>query len=115
MKVEKRRVTSTVLEIIHEIYLTGKNLESSDRRTCFLAVFDFAVKVRPFGGLFGLDNSSLEKCSVVSKKFYDFLQFFMTSRDLFTKFVTSAFYCYLLPWSYNNSVIGIIFCLFLSN
>ena len=39
MKLEKRRVTLTALEIIHEVYLTVKKTypENSDRRNYFLA------------------------------------------------------------------------------
>ena len=39
MKLEKRRVTSTALEIIHEVYLTVKKAypENSDRRNYYLA------------------------------------------------------------------------------
>ena len=76
MKLEKRRVTSTDLEIFHEIYLTVKKTypKNSDRRNYFLATcslfffaskndikYDVAIKIRPYGGLIGLDNSSLDK------------------------------------------------------
>ena len=76
MKLEKRRVTSTDLEIIHEIYLTVKKTypENSDRRNYFLAAcslffvssenelnYDVAIKLRTYGGLIGIDDSSLDK------------------------------------------------------
>ena len=77
-EIEKTIVTSTHLEIIHEIFLTVKTSypENSDRRNCFLATcslffsspftenginYDVAIKPRSYGGLIGIDNSSLDK------------------------------------------------------
>ena len=72
---EKRRDTSTDLEIIHEIYLTMKKTypEPSDRRNYFLATcslfffsgkidinYDVAIKLRPYGSFVGIDIFSLD-------------------------------------------------------
>ena len=76
MKLEKRTVTSTDLEIIHEIFITLKKTypENDNRRNYFLAAcslfffstindinYDVAIKLRPYGGLIGIENSSLDK------------------------------------------------------
>ena len=80
---EKRRVTSTDLEIIHEIYLSTKKklTEPSDRRNYFLATcslfffsgkidinYDVANKLRSYGGLAGIDIFSLDNYLNDSKK-----------------------------------------------
>ena len=66
MKLEKRRVTSKDLEIIHEIFITLKKTypENTNRRNYFFAAcslfffsttndinYDVAIKLRPYGGL----------------------------------------------------------------
>ena len=59
------------LKTIHEIYEQIKfdDPESSDRFVCFLATclymdpdvnLETALKLRPYGGLIGIDNSSME-------------------------------------------------------
>ena len=72
MKLEKRRVTSKHLKIIHEIFITLKKTypENTNRQNYFLAAcsmfffsttndinYDVAIKLRPYGGLIGIDNS----------------------------------------------------------
>ena len=76
MKLEKRTVTSTDLEIIHEIFITLKKtyLENTNHRNYFLAAcslfffsttndinYDVAIKLRPYGGMIGIENFSLDK------------------------------------------------------
>ena len=76
MKLEKRRATSTDMEIIHEIYLTVKKTypENSFSQNYFLAAcslftfsgendlnYDVGKKLKPYGGLIGIDDSSLDK------------------------------------------------------
>ena len=76
MKLEKRRVTSTDLEFLHEIYLTVKKIypENSDRQNYFMAAcslfffsrendlnYDVAMKIRPYKAFIGIDDSSLDK------------------------------------------------------
>ena len=131
MKLEKRRVTSTDLENIHEIYLTVKKTypENSDRRKFFLTAcslfffssendlnYDVAIKLRPYGGLIGIDDSSLDKYLKDSKLLrlhailHDAAGFADEVHD------TSPTYCYMLPWKCNHSLIGhlsgITFCIF---
>ena len=76
MKLGKCIVTSKGLEIIHEDFITWKKTypEIANRRNYFLAAcslffisttnditYDVAIKLRPYGGLIGIDNSSLDK------------------------------------------------------
>ena len=75
MKLQKSRVTPIDLKIIHEIYTSLKQTypDNSNRRNYFLAAFslffvssdnlnyDILIKLRPYGGLIGIDNSSLDK------------------------------------------------------
>ena len=84
MKLEKRTVTSTDLEIIHEIFITLKKTypENTNRRNYFLVAcslfffsttndinYDVAIKLRPYGGLIGIENASLDKYLSDSKIF----------------------------------------------
>ena len=65
--------TTNDLEIIHKTYLSLQNIypDSSVRRKYFSAAcslfnestdfdFDIAMKLRPYGGLIGMDNSSMD-------------------------------------------------------
>ena len=131
MKLEKRRVTSTDLEIIHEIYLIVKKTypESSGRRNYFLNAFsllffsgendskyDVAIKLRPYGGLIGIDDSSLDNYLKNSKILR--LHAILNDAAGFVDEVynTGPIYCYMLPWKCNSRLIGhlggITFCLF---
>ena len=114
MKLEKRRVTSKILEIIHEIFFTLKKTypENTNRRTYFLAAcslfffsttndinYDVAIKLRPYGGLIGIDNSSLDK-------FLKDPRMHAILHDA-AGFVRQVYnigptYCYVLPWKCNN-------------
>ena len=64
------------MEIIHEIFTTLKKTypENTNRQTYFLAAcslfffsttndinYDVAIKLRPYGGLIGIEKSSLDK------------------------------------------------------
>ena len=67
-------ITTNDLEIIHETYLSLQKIypDNSVRRNYFLAAsslfnestdfdFDIAMKLRPYGGLIGIDNSSMDR------------------------------------------------------
>ena len=71
MKLEKRRVTSKDLEVVHEFFftLTKTYPENTHVEINFLAAcslfyltttieinYDVAIKLRPYGGLIGIDN-----------------------------------------------------------
>ena len=132
MKLEKRRVTSTDLEIIHEICLTVKKTypENSDRRNYFLAAcslfffsenelnYDVAIKLRPYGGLIGVDDSSLDKYLKDSKTLCLHAILHDAAGFVDEFYNTGPTYCYMLPWKCNCSLIGhlsgITFCLFVN-
>ena len=70
----KAVITTNALEIIHETYLSLQKIypENSVRRNSFLAAcslfnesidfdFDIAMKIRFYGGLIGIDNSSTDR------------------------------------------------------
>ena len=103
--------------------------ENSDRRNYFLATcsqfffsskedinYDIAVKLRPYGGLIGIDNFSLDKYLNDSKILR--LHAILPDAAGFVHEVynTGPTYCYMLPWKRNNSLIGhlsgITFCLY---
>ena len=132
MKLEKRTVTSTDLEIIHARFITLKKTypENTNRRNYFLAAcslfffsttydidYDVAIKLRPYGGLIGIENSSLDKYLSDSK----ILRMHAVLQDAagFVQEVynTGPTYCYVLPWNCNSSLIarlsGLTFCLYI--
>ena len=127
---EKRRVTSTDLEIIHEIYLTVKKTypENSERRNYFQAacsliffsekylIYDVAIKLRPYGGLIGIDDSSLDKYLTDSKILRLHAIFYDAAGFVDEAYNTGPIYCYMLPRNCNSSLIvrlsGITFCFF---
>ena len=108
MKLQKSRVTPIDLKIIHKIYTSLKQTypDNSNRRNYFLAAcslffvtsdnlnYDILIKLRPYGGLIGIDNSSLDKylnftIARYSKipKFYDCTLFCTMRPDLYTNFI----------------------------
>ena len=78
-------------------------------------IYDVAIKLRSFIGVFGIDNSSLDKYLIDSKILrlhailHDALEFVHEFHN------TGPNYCYMLHWKFNNSLIGhlsgITFCL----
>ena len=122
MKLEKSRVTSTDLEIIHKIYLTVKKTypENSDHRISFLALcsqfffsskidinYDVAIKVGPNGGLIGIDNSSLDKYLNDLKILRLHAILHDAAGFVHEVYNTGPTYCYMLPWKCNNSPVVI--------
>ena len=80
MRLEKPIVCRNCLNKIHENYLSVSSLypNNSVRLNCFLATsayfseiegfdFDIALKLRPYGGIIGIDNSSVDKYLKISK------------------------------------------------
>ena len=81
MKKQKSRVTPIDLKISHEIYTSLKQTypDNSNRRNFFLAAcslffvdsdnlnYNILIKLRSYGGLIGIDNSSLDKYLQKSK------------------------------------------------
>ena len=131
MKLQKSRVNPIDLKIIHEIYTSLKQTypDNSNRRNYFPAAcslffvssdnlnYDILIKLRPYGGLIGIDNSSLDKYLRNSK----ILQLHAILHDaagfIHKSYQQGPTYCYMLPWNCNNSLLGhlngIAFCLFI--
>ena len=116
------------MKIIHEIYTSLKQTypDNSNRLNYFLAAcslffvssdnlnYDILIKLRPYGGLIGIDNSSLDKYLKNSK----ILRLHAILHDAADKFYQQGpTYCYMLPWNCYNSLLGhlsgITFCLFI--
>ena len=132
MKLEKRRVTSKDLENIHEIFITLKKTypENTNRRNYFLAACslfffsttndinnDVAIKLRPYGGLIGIDISSLDKYLNDSKILRMHAILHDAAGYVREVYNSGPTYCYVLPWKCNSSLIGhlsgITFCLYI--
>ena len=100
MKLQESRVTPIDLKIIHEIYTSLKQTypDNSNRRNYFLAAcslffvssdnlnYNILIKLRPYGGLIGIDNSSLNKY-LKNSKIYDCMLFCTMRPDLYTNFI----------------------------
>ena len=83
------------LKLIHEIFIDLKSHypDKSVRFQYFLATclyldadinLDFVLKNRPYGGLIGIDNSSLDK-HLKHFKFLEYMLYCMTQRDISKK------------------------------
>ena len=106
--------------MIHEIYLTVKKIypENSDCQNCFLTAcslfffssenglnYEAVIKFRPFGGLIGIHDSSLDKILKYSKILH--LHAILPDAAGFADkaYNTSHSYCYMLPWNCISSLI----------
>ena len=118
------------LEKNHDKYLfiSKSYPEKSVRLNYFLAAsenfseldcfdHDIALKLRPYGGLIGIDNSSLDKYLKVSK----ILRLHAILHDaggfIYEIYNQGPGYSYMLPWRSSNCFIGhlsgILFCLYI--
>ena len=131
MKLQKSRVTPIDLKIIHEIYTSLKQTypDNSNRRNYFLAAcflffvrsdnlnYDILIKLRLYGGLIGIDNSSLDKYLKNSKILRLHAILHDAAGFIHEFYQQGPTYCYMLPWNCNNSLLGhlsgIAFCLFI--
>ena len=131
MKLQKSRVTPIDLKIIHEVYTSLKQTypDNSNRRNYFLAAcslffvssdnlnYDILIKLRPYGGLIGIDNSSLDKYLKNSKILRLHAILHDAAGFIHEFYQQGPTYCYMLPWNCNNSLLGhlsgIAFCLFI--
>ena len=131
MKLQKSRVTPIDLKIIHEIYTSLKQTypDNSNRRNYFLAScslffistdnlnYDILIKLRLYGGLIGIDNSSLDKY-LKNSKILELHAILHDAAGFIRKFYQQGpTYCFMLPWNCNKSLLGhlsgIAFCLFI--
>ena len=108
------------MKIIHEIYTSLKQTypDNSNRRNYFLAAcslffvisdnlnYDILINLRPYAGLIGIDNSSLDKylknCKILRLHaiLHDAAGFIHEFHQ------QGPSYCYMLPWNCNNSLLG---------
>ena len=120
-------IATVDLQSIHEIYQQVKKeySEFGERFLYFLASclyldpdidLDIALKLRPYGGLIGIDNSSLDKCF----KSYKILRLHAILHDasgfVFEYSEKEPGYSYVLPCPVTNEylghVTGLAFCLY---
>ena len=120
-------ITTNDLEIIHETYLSLQNIypENSVRRNYFLAAcslfnestdfdFDIAMKLRPYGGLIGIDSSSMDRFLKDS----EILRLHAILHDaagyIQEYYNQGPVYAYMLPYDINSPfaghITGIAFC-----
>ena len=120
-------IATVDLKSIHELYQQVKKEYSgySERYLYFLAIcfyldpdldLDIALKLRPYGGLIGIDNSTLDKYF----KAYKILRLHAILHDasgfVFEHSKKGPGYSYVLPCPVTNEflghVTGIAFCLY---
>ena len=123
-------VASKDLPIIHKNYLTvaQKFPQNSIRLNYFLSACEFfndqenfdhdiALKLRPYGGLIGIDNSSLDH----QLKSFKVLRLHAVLHDagvfIYERYKQGPGYSYMLPWKSSNCfsghLSGILFCLYI--
>ena len=82
----------------------------------FQLKYDVAIKLRPYGGLIGIDDSSLDKYLKYSKILRLHAIFHDAAVFVDEVYNTGLTYCYMLPWKSDSSLIGHLsgftFCLF---
>ena len=119
MRLEKPIVCRNYLNKIHENYLSVSSLypNSSVRINYFLATsayfseiegfdFDIALKLRPYGGIIGIDNSSVDKYLKISK----ILRLHAILHDaggfIYEIYNQGPGYSYMFPWKSSNCFSG---------
>ena len=130
MRFDQPVLCRNCLENIHYNYLSISTSypEKSVRLIYFLAAseyfseldcfdHDIALKLRPYGGLIGIDNSSLDKYLKVSK----ILRLYAILNDaggfIYDIYNEGPGYSYIFPWKSSNCfsghLSGILFCLYI--
>ena len=130
-KLQKSRVTPINLKIIIEIYTYLKPTypDNSNRRKFFLAAcslfdnfdnfnYDIFIKLRPYGGLIGIDNSSMDSY-LKNSKILRLLAVLHDAIGFIHEFYQEGpTYCNMFSWNCNNSLLGhlsgIAFCFFIT-
>ena len=121
-------ISNFVLKLIHEVFIDLKSQypDKSVRYQYVLATclyldadfnLDFVLKNRPYSGLIGIDNSSLDKQLKQFKVFRIHATLHDTAGYLQEKIHTGPGYTYVLACPIKNCYLGhltgIAFCLFL--
>ena len=116
MKFQKSRVSPIDLKIYTSLKQTYP--DNSNRRNYFLAAcylffvssdnlnYDILIKLRPYGGLIGIDNSSLDKYLKYSKILRLHAILHDTAGFLQEFYQQGPTYCYMFPWKCNNRLLG---------
>ena len=130
MRLEKPIVCRNCLNKIHENYLSvsSKYPNNSVRLNYFLATseyfseiqgfdFDIALKLRPYGGIIGIDNSSVDKYLEISKVLRLHAILHDAGGFIYEIYNQGPGYSYMLPWKSSNCfsghLSGILFCLYI--
>ena len=131
MKLQKSRATPIDLKIIHAVYTSLKQSypDIYSRRNYFLAAcslffnssdnfnYDILNKLRPYGGLIGIDISSLDKYFINSKILRLHAILHNAVRFIHEFYQQGPMYYYMLLWNCNNSLLGHLsgkaFCFFI--
>ena len=130
MRLEMPIVCKNCLNKIHQIYLSVSSIypKNSVKLKHFLATseyfsetggfdFDIALKLRSYGVIIGIDNSSVDKYLKISSvlRLHAILQ--DAGGFLYEIYNQGPGYSYMLPWKSSNCfsghLSGILFCLFL--
>ena len=115
MRLEKPIVCRNCLNKIHENYLSVSSLylNNSVRLNYFLATsanfseidgfdFDIALKLRPYGGFFGIDNSSVDKYLKISKVLRLHAILHDAGGFIYEIYYQGPGYSYMFPWKSSN-------------
>ena len=115
---------------IHEEYLSVSSLypNNSIKLNCFLATkkyfseiegfdYDIALKLRPYGGIIGTDNSSVDKYLKISKVLRLHAILHDAGGFIYEIYNQGPGYSYMLPWKSSNCFSGyfsgILSCLYI--
>ena len=130
MRLEKPIVRRNCLKKIHKNYLSVSSIypNNSVRLIYFLAAseylseievfdFDLALKLMPYGGIIGIDNSSVDKYRKISKILRLHAILHDASGFIYEIYNQGPGYSYMLPWKSSNCfsghLSGILFCLYI--
>ena len=79
--------------------------------------FDIALKLRPYGGIIGIDNSSVDKYLKISKVLPLHAILHDAGGFIYEIYNQGPGYSYMLPWKSSNCfsghLSGILFCLYI--
>ena len=115
MRLEKPIACRNCLNKIHENHLSVSSLypKNSVRLNYFLATsayfseiegfdFDIALKLRPYAGIIGIDNSSVDKYLKISKVLRLHANLLDAGGFIYEIYNQGPRYSYLLPWKSSN-------------
>ena len=130
MRLEKPIVCRNCLNKIHENFLSVSSIypNNSVRLNYFLATneyfgeiegfdFDIVLKLRTYGGIIGIDKSSVDKYLRISKHLRLHAILHNAGGIIYERYKQGPGYSCMLPWKSSNffsgHLSGILFCLYL--